>query len=194
MKIDIKQAKKLIGLARQSINDFFDGKDTSASNEIKEEFGKKSGAFISLYIGDNLAGCIGYSEPLVPLYQAIIEVSRAAAFEDPRFPSLKKEQMKDLRVELSVLTEPEEIEVDKPEEYPEKIEVGKDGLMVKDEFGYGLLLPQVAVEWNWDSKEFLNQTCVKAGLNPDCWDNMKRNVYRFQAQIYTEKDGEIVKK
>ena len=194
MKIDTKQAKKLIDLARQSIADYFNDKKTEASPAIKNEFGKKSGVFVSLYVKDELIGCIGYAEPLVPLYQAVTEVSRAAAFEDPRFPPMKKSQMKDLRIEISVLTDPKEIEVNSPDGYPKKVKIGVDGLMVKDEFGWGLLLPQVAVEWGWDSKEFLNQTCKKAGLSPDCWDNMKRNVYKFQAQVYTEKNGKIVEK
>ena len=144
MNINLDQAEKLIGLARQSILDYFDNKDTIASEEIKKEFGAKSGAFISLYIKGKLIGCIGYSEPLVPLYQAIIEVSRAAAFEDPRFPPMGQEQIDDLRIELSVLTEPEEIEVKSPDEYIKEVKVGVDGLMVKDEFGAGLLLPQVS--------------------------------------------------
>jgi uncharacterized protein (TIGR00296 family) len=194
MKINLSQAKKLIALARQSIIDYFDNDKTEASAAVKKEFSKKSGVFVSLYVKEELMGCIGYAEPLVPLYQAVIEVSRAAAFEDPRFPPIKKSQMKDLRIEISVLTDPKEIEVNAPEEYPSKVKIGKDGLVIKDEFGWGLLLPQVAVEWGWNAKEFLNQTCVKAGLSPDCWDNMKRNVYKFQAQIYTEENGKIVEK
>ena len=66
--------------------------------------------------------------------------------------------------------------------------------MIKDEFGSGLLLPQVAVEWKWDAKEFLNQTCKKAGLAPDCWCNLKRNVYKFQAQVFAEENSKIVEK
>ena len=194
MNITKEQAKKLIDLARQSIIDYFDNKETKASSDIKKEFGKKSGVFVSLYVKGELMGCIGYAEPLVPLYQAVIEVSRGAAFEDPRFPPIKKGQMKDLRIEISVLTDPKEIEVKSPDEYPKKVKIGKDGLVIKDEFGWGLLLPQVALEWNWNAKEFLNQTCVKAGLSPDCWDNMKRNVYKFQAQVYTEKNRKIVEK
>ena len=194
MKIDLVQAEKLIGLARQSILDFFENKKTEASDEIKSEFSKKTGCFVSLYIGKSLIGCIGYSDPVFPLYKAVIKSAKAAAFEDPRFPPMKKEQMKDLRIELSVLTEPEELEAEKPEDYLNKFNIGVDGLIIKDDFGSGLLLPQVAIEWGWDKEEFLNQTCVKAGLGPECWKDMRRRIYKFQAQVYVEDNGKVIKK
>ena len=71
---------------------------------------------------------------------------------------------------------------------------GEDGLIIKDEFGAGLLLPQVAIEWGWDAKEFLDNTCRKAGLDVDCWNNMRRNVYKFQAQIFSEEKGKVIEK
>ena len=75
-----------------------------------------------------------------------------------------------------------------------EITIGKDGLLIQDEFGSGLLLPQVPIEWKWNAKQFLDHACMKAGLSPDCWNNLKRNVYKFQAQIFTEKDKEIIEK
>ncbi|MBW2993448.1 TIGR00296 family protein [Candidatus Woesearchaeota archaeon] len=192
--LTINQAKKLIKLARGSISSYFKQKQLKIPESVKTAFGKKQGVFVSLYINEELAGCIGFPEPTLPLYQAVIRGALGAAFEDPRFPPLKQAQFKNIRIELSVLTIPKEIEVKKPEEYLEKIKIGKDGLLVKDEFGSGLLLPQVPVEWKWDAKQFLNHTCMKAGLSPDCWDNMKRNIYKFQAQIFTEKDGKIIEK
>ncbi len=191
---DIEQAKKLIKIARDSISSYFEGKEADVSEDIKKEFKEDRAVFVSLYVKDELTGCIGFPEPIIPLYKAVIDAARSAAFEDPRFPPLSREQFKELRIELSVLTKPEEIVVKDSAEYPEKVEIGKDGLVIKDKFGSGLLLPQVAVEWRWDSKEFLNQTCMKAGLSPDCWDNMKRNVYKFQAQVFEEKDGKVVEK
>ncbi len=192
--IQLEQAKKLINLARDVISAYFEGNEFKVSDDIKNEFSENTGVFVSLYVGENLIGCIGFAEPVMPLYQAVIDAAKGAAFEDPRFPPLSRTQFKDLRVELSVLTNPEEIVVKNPSEYPENVEIGKHGLVIKDEFGSGLLLPQVAVEWGWDSKEFLNQTCMKAGLSPDCWNNMKRNVYKFQAQVFLEKDGKIAEK
>jgi hypothetical protein len=159
-----------------------------------KEFKDVRGVFVSLYIKDELIGCIGFPDPTMALAKGVVSAAQGAAFEDPRFPPLKKSQMKDLKVELSVLTKPEEIEVKKPSEYISKVKIGKDGLVIRDEFGAGLLLPQVAVEWGWDSKEFLDNTCKKAGLSPDCWCNLKRNVYKFQAQVFTEEKGRIIEK
>jgi uncharacterized protein (TIGR00296 family) len=189
-----EQAGKLIMLAREAVSAYFQGKEITVSKDIKDEFGEDAGVFVSLYLGGDLIGCIGIPRPTMALYKAVIQSAKGAAFEDPRFPPLRKDQFDRLRIEISVLTEPEVIEVDKPEDYPEKIEIGKDGLMIKDEFGSGLLLPQVAVEWKWKPKEFLEQTCRKAGLEPDCWCNNKRNVYKFQAQVFAEENGKIVEK
>jgi uncharacterized protein (TIGR00296 family) len=192
--IKLNQAEKLIKLAKDSISSFFEDKDVEVSDALKKEFKTDTAVFVSLYIKDELIGCIGFSDPMMPLWDAVVKAARGAAFEDPRFPPLQEEQMKDLRIELSVLTDPKEIEVTKPSEYLEKVEIGKDGLVIRDAFGVGLLLPQVAVEWGWDSKKFLDETCRKAGLSPDCWNNMKQNVYKFQAQVFTEEKGKIVEK
>ena len=192
--IKLEQAKKLIMLARGSISAYFKGKEVQLGNELKDEFGEDCGVFVSLYLNNELIGCIGLPQPTMPLYKAVIQAAKGAAFEDPRFPPLREDQMNKLKIEISVLTEPEVIEIDDSKDYIEKIKIGRDGLMVKDEFGSGLLLPQVAVEWKWNAKEFLNQTCRKAGLSPDCWCNTKRNVYKFQAQVFTEENGKLVEK
>ena len=193
-KLTVKQAEKLIKVARDSISAFFDGKEYVVPNDVKKEFKEERGVFISLYVQEALIGCIGFPEPIMGLAEGIAIAAKNAAFEDPRFPPLRKEQMKDLRIEISVLTKPKEIEVKEPSEYPKKVKIGLDGLMIRDEFGTGLLLPQVAVEWGWNSKEFLDNACKKAGLEPDCWNNMKRNVYKFQAQVFTEEKGKVVEK
>ncbi|MBR9691520.1 TIGR00296 family protein [Candidatus Woesearchaeota archaeon] len=194
MKLTVKQAEKLINVARESISAFFEDKEYEVSESVKKEFSMERGVFVSLYVKEQLIGCIGFPEPIMGLAESVAKAAKSAAFEDVRFPPLKREQMKDLRVELSVLTEPEVIKVKNPSEYPSKVKIGVDGLIIRDDFGAGLLLPQVATEWNWDAKEFLDNTCKKAGLSPDCWNNMKRNVYKFQAQIFTEQNGKIIEK
>ena len=190
----LAEAKSLIKLARDVISAYLDNKKIEIDNNIKEKFKEDRGVFVSLYIGEDLSGCIGFPDPVLPLWEAVKNAALGAAFEDPRFPPLTKEQFKEMTVELSVLTKQEEIKVKDPSEYPSNVKIGKDGLVIKDEFGAGLLLPQVAVEWGWDSKKFLCETCRKAGLEPDCWDNMKQNVYKFQAQVFTEKGGKILEK
>jgi uncharacterized protein (TIGR00296 family) len=136
--------------------------------------------------GKLLRGCIGYPYPIKPLVEAVNVVAFAAAFEDPRFPRLDKSELGKIVVEVSVLTPPESIRMEKPEQYPSIIRVGVDGLIIKRGGRSGLLLPQVATEWGWDSDEFLSQTCVKAGLSPDAWLLPGTDVSRFQAIIFTE--------
>ena len=195
MNLTLKQAEKLIKLAREAISAYFTDKEAKVSKDIEKEFGQNQGVFTSLYVNEELVGCIGFPEPVAPLYKAVTQTACSAAFEDPRFPPIKKEDMKNLRIEISILTKPVPIEVKKDHlEYIKKIRLGTDGLMIKDEFGTGLLLPQVPGEWDWNEEEFLSQTCKKAGLSPDCWRNLKKNVYKFQAQIFTEKNGKVIEK
>jgi uncharacterized protein (TIGR00296 family) len=116
----------------------------------------------------------------------VIEVAISAATGDPRFPQVTPSEMDDIQVEVSVLSKPELVEVQNPAEYLEKVEVGKDGLIVEMGIYRGLLLPQVPIEWNWDIEEFLANTCMKAGLSPDCWLQKGVKIYSFQSQIFEE--------
>jgi uncharacterized protein (TIGR00296 family) len=192
--ITLAQAKELILLARESISAHLEGRKVKISDKIKKEFADYKGVFVTLYVDDELAGCIGFPEPVMPLWEAVVNAAKSAAFSDPRFEPLDKERFARLRIEISVLTKPELITVKDAKEYPSNIKVGKDGLIVKDGFNSGLLLPQVAVEWHWDSKQFISQTCVKAGLSADWWLKSKPKVYKFQAQVFAEQDGKIVDK
>lgn len=192
--IKLEDAKELIKLAREAISSFFEGKEPKVSEHVKRRFSRRSGVFVSLYVGGELNGCIGFARPVHPLWKAIILAARGAAFEDPRFPPLKKEFMPRLEIELSILSEPAEIKVKKPEEYLKKIKIGRDGLLIENEFGSGLLLPQVPVEWGWDVEEFLKQACMKAGIEPDAWKDLRKKVYKFQAQIFREKGGRVIEK
>ena len=180
------EGERLIKLARNSISCFFSKKEPVISNEIKSKFKEKQGVFVTLKINNELRGCIGYAEGIFPLYEAVINAAKAAAFSDPRFAPLTEEEFKKVRVEVSILTEPELIKVSKPEEYMEKIKIGEDGLIVKSTYGSGLLLPQVPIEWKWDVKEFLEHICEKAGLEKDAWKDLQNKIYKFQAEVFEE--------
>ena len=99
-------------------------------------------------------------------------------------------------IEITVLTKPKIIEVNKPKEYPNHIKVGRDGLIVEQGAHSGLLLPQVPIEQDWDEKEFLSNTCIKAWLPPDAWLDESTKIYKFRGQIFTEikPEGEIKEK
>ena len=192
--ITLLQGKKLIKIARDSISAAFSGKNIQVGKDVKEEFSDVLGVFVTLNKDGQLRGCIGFPEGAYPLYNGVIEAARSAAFSDPRFPSLGKDELDYITVEVSVLTKPMRVIVRDPDDYFKEIKVGRDGLIVRGTFNSGLLLPQVAVEYKWNSKTFLEQTCVKAGLPRNVWQDFDQcSVYRFQSQVFSEisPNGEV---
>ncbi|QLJ52378.1 MAG: putative ACR [Candidatus Fermentimicrarchaeum limneticum] len=157
---------------------------------------EKRGVFVTIetYPEKGLRGCIGYPYPVKELAQSVVDCAINSATSDPRFPEMSRKELDNCTVEISVLTVPEIVKVGDTKEYPKKIKVGKDGLIV--EYGYysGLLLPIVPVEQNWDEEEFLSQTCYKAGLPLDMWLRPKVRLYRFQSQVFKEEKpkGKVV--
>lgn len=144
------------------------------SGSLKE----KRGAFVSLHSHGQLRGCIGHIQPNRPLHQIIEEMALAAAFEDPRFSPLTLKELQDLELEISVLTPLQRIKDVK------EIEVGKHGLYIKKGFCSGLLLPQVATEYNWDRVTFLEESCRKASLPRNAWKEKDAEIYLFSADIF----------
>ena len=172
--------KALLKLARDSLTSFF--KDEKPEIKVK---GPKRGVFVTLHEKGELRGCIGFPHPTHSLQEAIVEATREAAFGDPRFPPVTEPEIKKLKIEISVLTEPMLIHVKKPDEYLKKITIGKDGLIIKGTSS-GLLLPQVPVEWKWNVTEFLNALCEKAGLHHTAWQDLDNKIYAFQAEVFSE--------
>ncbi len=134
------------------------------------------GVFTTLHLDGELRGCVGYVAPVVPLYRAVTETACAAAFEDSRFRPVTKEEAPRLRVSLSVLSRLFPIP-------PDAVEVGRHGLVISLGARRGLLLPQVAVEHNWDRETFLEQTCRKAGLPLDAW-RKGATIEAFTAEVF----------
>jgi len=136
------------------------------------------GAFVTIQKKGQLRGCIGYIEGRGPLYRTIEEMAEAAAFRDPRFMPVTEKELPDLGIEISVLTPLKRItDVD-------EIEVGKHGIYIKKGWYSGLLLPQVATEYGWDRKTFLEHTCKKAGLPSNAWKDKSTEIYIFSADIF----------
>jgi uncharacterized protein (TIGR00296 family) len=187
--LTIDEGTYLVRLARRTIEASFTKAKVSLADAPPKTH-EVCGAFVtlkSLRGGEKLLrGCIGYPHPIKPLFEAVNDVAKAAAFEDPRFPRLDRSELGKIIVEVSVLTPPEPIRGLKPEQYPSIVRVGVDGLIIKRGGRSGLLLPQVATEWGWDSDEFLSQACVKAGLPQDAWLLPGTDVSRFQAIIFAE--------
>lgn len=180
-----EQRKRLLLIARKAIEYYAkNGEEPGALKEADiDEFSEPRGVFVTLKEHGELRGCIGFPLPMMPLGKAVVKAAIAAAYEDPRFASVTKEEIKDLEMEISVLTVPEPVKVSKPEEYLKKIKIGRDGLII-DYMGYsGLLLPQVPVEENWDVKTFLGHLCMKAGLPPNTWKERPVVIKSFKAEI-----------
>ena len=142
--------------------------------------GEERGAFVSLYVGGELRGCIGTFRPAGTLAATVARMAVAAASEDPRFPRLRAEDVAGLQVAVSALAPPARLAD------PRKVEVGKHGLVVKKGWHRGALLPKVAVEHGWDAEAFLRYTCLKAGLPPTAWRDADCEVEAFEAEEFGE--------
>lgn len=180
------QGKQLLNLARASIESWFDKKELDFEKE-KKKFFEKRGVFVTLTENGELRGCIGFPYPMLSLSEAIFQAARAAAFDDPRFEPLLKEEIDKINIEISILTLPKEIKA-KDERILEEIVIGRDGLIVQANHCSGLLLPQVALEWKWNALQFLEACCEKAGLEKNAWHNCDCKIFKFQAQIFNEED------
>jgi len=194
----LEEGKFLVELARKTVEEYLKSKKRiSVPENIPKKLLQICGVFVTINSVKNgekeLRGCIGYPYPTTPLAQAVIDSAISSATQDPRFYPLSLRELGHVVFEISVLTPPQLIEVEKPSEYPNKIKVGKDGLIAERGIFKGLLLPQVPVEWKWDEEEFLCQCCIKAGLSLDGWLLEGTKIYKFQAIIFEEEkpNGEV---
>lgn len=136
-----EQGRKLLSISRENILHYLTHHEMLSIKEIPSQFKEKRGVFVTLKKNGNLRGCIGYPEPVYPLLFALLDSSVSAAVRDPRFPPVTLKEMNDIKVEITILTQPEEILPD-----PDNVTIGEDGLIVEKGIFKGLLLPQVPVE------------------------------------------------
>jgi len=200
----LEDGKKLIQFARKNLETYLrTGDKLEIPPELAAKYGEKGGAFVTLnkMVGNDtdLRGCIGIIMPLYPLIETVQNMVISAAVEDPRFPEVQSEELSKIIIEISILSVPQRIEVTKPEDYLQKIVIGRDGLIVTGFGRRGLLLPQVPVEHerNWDVETFLKHTCQKAGLSSEAWKDLKKVSFEsFTATIFEENtpNGEIHQK
>jgi AmmeMemoRadiSam system protein A len=144
-------------------------------------FARRGGAFVTLHTHGSLRGCIGHVEDDEPLGRVIPRCAVSAATHDPRFPMIDPAELSILQIELSLLGPLESING------PADIEIGRHGLVVERGWSRGLLLPQVATEWQWDVETFLAHTCRKAGLPDNAWKD-RATLWRFEAEVFGEPD------
>jgi len=188
-----KEGEYLIKLARNAVKQYLQNRQIiKMPANVPLKLKEKCGVFVTINTvidggkSHELRGCIGFPYPTTILAQAVIESAISSAIQDPRFHPMKAEELNQVIFEVSVLTPPEPIEVENPQEYCSKIKVGQDGIIVERSYCKGLLLPQVPVEWKWDEETFLCQCCIKAGLPPDSWLLKGTKIYKFQAIIFEE--------
>jgi AmmeMemoRadiSam system protein B/AmmeMemoRadiSam system protein A len=180
--LSLEEKRQLMEIAKKSIDAAVRGQKIPTFKVDAPVLLEKRGAFVTLNKHNRLRGCIGYITAFKSLYLTVSEMAQAAALRDPRFPAVKPAELKDLEIDISVLTPIRECT------NVEEIEVGKHGIIIERGHSSGLLLPQVATEQNWDRVTFLEHTCTKAGLPRNAWQEPGTVIKIFSADVFTEAD------
>jgi AmmeMemoRadiSam system protein A len=177
--ISRKEKKLLLEIARNAILSLYGNEIIPAREETEPLLLEKRGCFVCIKINGKLRGCIGNFVSEQPLHQLVREMAVSAATRDPRFYPLRKEELGESTLEISVLTPLQKVSS------IEEIEVGKHGLYIEKNTARGVLLPQVATEYGWDRETFLSQTSLKAGMMADSWKE-GADIYIFGAEVFNE--------
>jgi len=183
------EGKYLLGVARETIKNRLDNIEESPINwkEIPKKFQERLGTFVTVTIEDSLRGCIGHIIPRESLIEGIKENAINAAFKDPRFHPLTKEEYNKIDIEISILTSPKELSYAGAEDLLKKLRPGIDGVIIKKGFYEATFLPQVWEQLT-EKEEFLSHLCLKAGLSPDSWKREELHVSTYQVQAFEEKE------
>lgn len=176
-----EEKEELLKLARQTIENYLSDGETTYPKTANSKFLEKRGVFVTLHKKGDLRGCIGYPLPLKPLIEAVVDNAIASAAEDPRFRPVVSDELKDIDIEISILTVPQKVK-----EHGDVV-VGRDGIIISKGYMKGLLLPQVPVEQDWDLEQYISHGCLKAGLPPDEW-KKGVDIETFQGIVFGEKE------
>ena len=174
-----QEEAELVSLARESIGKWMESKKLPDYEPRSDALRAHGAAFVTLKEKGRLRGCIGHVIAKMPLYRSVQEMAVAAAFDDPRFPPVKREELPRLTIEISVMSPLRSVAE------PSEIRIGQDGLVIRRGMNSGLLLPQVATEQGWDRDEFLAHACMKANLPRDAW-KTGAEIYAFRAHVFGE--------
>jgi len=182
LDLNIEQKKKLLDIARKTIQNTVTGQKLPEFKIEDETLKEVYGAFVTIHKNNNLRGCIGNVIGRGPLYRTVIRMAVEACMHDPRFNPVQPGELGEIDIEISVLSPFEKIK------NIEDIQVGVHGILIRQGFYQGLLLPQVATEYNWTRNEFLEHTCLKAGLGKNCYKDKNCEILIFSATVFGEKD------
>lgn len=180
-----QQKQQLLAMARKTVEAYVKTEKVIEFEETDPRLSKKEGAFVTLRNGGQLRGCVGNIIGRGPLYQTVRDMTIAATQDDRfRLNPVKKEELPEIEIEISVLSEPLRVND------VNQIQMGTHGVIVSQgPFHHGLFLPQVATETGWTKERFLSELCIqKAGLPPDCWKDPKTTIEIFTADVFSEKD------
>jgi AmmeMemoRadiSam system protein A len=177
--LDDNEKSFLLRLAKDVIEKTAQGIKITPPPFYSEKLKEKYGVFVSLHMNKELRGCIGYVEGIQPLQTAVMEMAKSAAFHDPRFEPVDIKEVAKLDIEISVLSPLKEIKD------ITAIQIGVHGIVIEKGFYRGLLLPQVATEYQWDVETFLNHSCMKAGLSQEAWKEKDTKIFIFSAEIFS---------
>ena len=193
--ISENDGKILVKMARTVVTKYLTNNTKALDHDFKEKFSFNAGVFVTINDKSGLRGCIGYPLAVKKLSDALTDAAISASTDDPRFPSIRQNELNDLVFEVTILSETEEISASLSDEIIQEIKIGRDGLIIEKNFQSGLLLPQVPVEYNWSVVDFLNHTCHKAGLPNGSWKDKDTKISKFQGIIFREilPNGEIIR-
>jgi len=185
MELSNKAKGVLMLAARDSIHSLFGDKlpPIIDFNYYPELAKVGSGAFVTLTMGNQLRGCIGYITSDLTLFDTVCDAAKQAAVSDPRFYPLTESEFTEVNIEISVLSPLS------PIYNYEEIQLGVHGLVLDDEYNRAILLPQVATENNFDLPQFLTALCEKAGLDPYAWETDMLSIKIFTAVVFSEIDN-----
>jgi AmmeMemoRadiSam system protein A len=171
--------RALLRLARQAVVEAVSRESLPAHIPSDGIFSQRCGAFVTLHVLRRLRGCIGVIEAEEPLGDVIVRCAASAALQDPRFPPVRDEELASLQIEISLLSRLVPIRL-------EEVEIGLHGLLVSRGSQRGLLLPQVAVEHRLTVEQFAQETCRKAQLPPDAWQQPGLQMLGFTCEVFSE--------
>ncbi len=181
MDLTEKEKEFLLSEARKSITEASVGKKYKpTTKDLSKNLEENCGAFVSLHKNEDLRGCIGYILPVMPLIEAVREMAFSAAIKDSRFMPVSSEELKDISIEISVLTPPKVIAT------REEFIVGKHGIIIEHDRKSAVFLPQVAPEQGWDREETLSHLCIKAGLDKNDYMHPNMVFKIFEAIVFSE--------
>ena len=174
------EKKRLLAIARKTLKEYVSSRTVPGIEVTEPALHERRGVFVTLTIRGRLRGCIGYIKPVAPLYRSVMDMTVAASSKDMRFRAVAMDELKDIHIEVSVLSPLKLVNS------VDEIKVGIHGLYIVKGGRAGLLLPQVATQYKWGREEFLQNTCAKAGLPEDSWKDKETRIYIFSAQIFSE--------